>query len=128
MFQNINLIQIIRFTIGLTWIYHGLVPKLLFIAPLEWEISSSLGLSETYTFYLIKMVGLGEVLFGCLLIYFYKMKWIQYANIGALTTLLLLVAIQTPAILFEAFNPITTNVPIILLSIILLSQQRQTNH
>ncbi|TMP27724.1 hypothetical protein CWB99_13605 [Pseudoalteromonas rubra] len=41
-------------------------------------------------------------------------------NIIALVGLLLAVAVLQPVILFEAFNPLTTNLPLIVLSALLL--------
>ncbi|WP_283235362.1 DoxX-like family protein [Pseudoalteromonas rubra] len=43
-----------------------------------------------------------------------------YMNIIALVGLLLAVAVLQPVILFEAFNPLTTNLPLIVLSALLL--------
>jgi len=52
---------------------------------------------------------------------FYKAKLVNYINIAALSVLLLFSAIQLPIILVEAFNPVTTNIPLIGLSIIILN-------
>lgn len=115
-----NTIQLARYVIGLTWIYHGLFPKLLQIAPLEQAMTSSLGFSAEITYFLIKSAGVGEIVFGIVFILFYQVKAIQILNLAGLIGLLIFAAVLTPHILMEAFNPVTTNIPLILLGYILL--------
>ena len=110
-----NIVQLARYVIGLTWIYHGIFPKLLQIAPLEQAMTGSLGFSDDITYYLVKTAGVAEVIFGLVFICCYRLKVVQQLNIVGLTGLLLFAAIMTPFILLEAFNPITTNVPLIVL-------------
>lgn len=114
-----NFEQVARYTIGLVWIYQGLFPKLIQIAPLEMQMSGSVGLSDETTFWFIKIAGVAEIMFGLLFIRFYNVTLIQAGNILALIGLLIFTAIQTPALLIEAFNPVTTNIPLIMLSIYL---------
>lgn len=115
-------LELARYVIGLSWIYHGFMPKLLQIAPLEQKMTSSLGFSAEATYLLIKAVGAGEVLFGVIFICCYSNKVIQLVNIVALVSLLLFAVILTPFILLEAFNPVTTNIPLIVLAIYLYQQ------
>ena len=115
-----NTIQLARYVIGLTWIYHGLFPKLLNIAPLEQAMTSSLGFSDEITYFLIKSAGVGEIVFGMVFILFYRVKAIQILNLAGLIGLLIFAAVLTPYILMEAFNPVTTNIPLILIGYILL--------
>lgn len=116
------MIQFARYVIGLTWIYHGLFPKLLQIAPLEQAITGSLALSEEITYLLIKIAGVGEILFGVIFIWLYRIRIVQLLNLAGLVGLLVFAAVMTPYILLEAFNPITTNVPLIVLGYFLLQQ------
>ena len=117
-----NTIQLARYVIGLTWIYHGLFPKLLQIAPLEQVITGNLGFSEEITYLLIKGAGVGEVIFGVVFIWLYRIKVVQLLNLAGLTGLLAFAAIMTPHILLEAFNPVTTNIPLMVLGYLLLQQ------
>lgn len=117
-----NMVQLARYVIGLTWIYHGIFPKLLQIAPLEQAMTGSLGFSDEITFYLVKTAGVAEVIFGLVFICCYRLKVVQQLNIVCLTGLLLFAAIMTPFILLEAFNPITTNVPLIVLGYYLYNE------
>ncbi len=121
-------IQLARFVVGLSWIYHGLFPKLIQIAPIEFAMSSSIGLSLDNTHTLIKLAGVGEILFGIAFMVLYRNRMVVIANIAALTGLLVFVAVLTPVYLIEAFNPVTTNVPLIALSLILLNQLGDVKH
>ncbi len=117
-----DVIEVTRYVIGFTWIYHGLFPKLLRIAPLEWAMTASLGFSEEVTYLLSKAAGVGEILFGVIFIGFYKFKAVQLLNLIALFSLLLFAAVMTPMILVEAFNPVTTNIPLMVLGYYLYRQ------
>jgi len=123
----LNSVQIARFIIGGAWIYHGVFPKLLHVAPLEEKLTSSIGLSAEYSLLLTRFAGIGEIIFGILFLLCYKVKRVNYINISALTALLLFSAIQLPIILIEAFNPVTTNIPLIGLSIIILNSLGSKN-
>lgn len=116
------MIQLARYVIGLTWIYHGLFPKLLLIAPLEQAMTGSLGFSDEVTYLLIKSAGAGEIVFGLVFIGFYRSKVIQLLNLAGLLSLLVFTAVMTPYILLEAFNPVTTNIPLMVLGYFLLQQ------
>ena len=119
-------IQLARFTIAFSWIYQGLFPKLIQIAPIEMAMSSSIGLSQEHTYILIKSAGVGEILFGLLFLALYRIRTIVVLNIVALVGLLGFVAIKMPHLLAEAFNPVTTNLPLIVLSIILLESTQKS--
>ena len=114
-------IQIARFTIGLSWMYHGIFPKLVHIAPLEKAMTATLGLSPDIAYWITKVAGVGEVIFGCLLILFYRNYKLIQLNILALLGLLAFVIVMKPMLLIEAFNPVTTNLTLIALSVVLLN-------
>ena len=113
-------IQIARFIISFSWLYHGIFPKLVHIAPLEKLRTSSLGLSGELSYLLTKSAGVGEVIFGVLFFIFYRNKVMVILNIIGLTGLLAFVAVLQPQLLVEAFNPVTTNITLIGFSLILL--------
>lgn len=113
-------IQIARYVISFSWLYHGIFPKLVHIAPLEKLLTGSFGFSDEISYLITKSAGVGEVIFGIVLFVFYRSKPVILLNIFALIGLLLFVAILQPQLLIEAFNPVTTNIPLICLSFILL--------
>ena len=108
-----------RIIVSLSWVFHGLVPKLIYIAPLEYEMTSSLGFAESTTLFLIKFSGITEIIFGLVFWLLYKNRFVVASSIVGLLLLIISVAVLTPHLLFEAFNPITTNIPLIGLSLIL---------
>ena len=112
--------QIARFIVGLSWVYHGVFPKLLQIDPLEKAMTASLGFSNDISYFITKFAGIGELIFGLVFILFYQSRLIVLLNIAGLAGLLLFVAILQPQLLGGAFNPVTTNIPLIGLSLILL--------
>ncbi|KGJ96914.1 DoxX-like family protein [Colwellia psychrerythraea] len=113
-------IQIARFIISFSWLYHGIFPKLIHIAPLEKLMTASLGLSNELSYLLTKSAGVGEVIFGLAFFILYRNKAIVLLNIIGLTGLLAFVALMQPQLLIEAFNPVTTNIGLIGISLILL--------
>ena len=115
-------VQVARWIIGFVWIYHGLFIKLITIAPIENHLSSQLELSDSGTYWFIKAAGVGEVVFGLMFICLYKYKTVIYLNIFAMVSLIVMVAFLDYRYLVEGFNPVTTNIPIIGLSIILLKE------
>ena len=113
-------LQVVRFVLAFSWVYQGVFPKLLTVAPLEKALTATIGLSPEHSCLLTKFAGVSEVLFGLALFFLYKNKPLLIFNIVALTALALFVAIQMPSLLIEAFNPVTTNLPLIVLSYVLL--------
>lgn len=95
------------------------------IAPLEKVITGSLGFNEQISYWITKSAGVGEVIFGVIFWFCYQNKLINYLNIAAMLGLFATVALLLPHLLFEAFNPVTTNLPIIACSLVLLSARKE---
>jgi hypothetical protein len=113
-------LQIARYIISFSWLYHGIFPKLVHVAPLEKVITASLGLSNELSYLVTKSAGIGEVIFGVVFFIFYRNKTIVLLNIIGLCGLLCFVALFQAQLLIEAFNPVTTNIALIALSLVLL--------
>lgn len=122
---NMTTVQIARYMITFVWLYHGIFPKLVNVAPLEQLMTGSIGFSDDISYLITKVAGIGEVIFGLLFFVFYKTKLINILNILALAFLLLSVAMLQPQLLIEAFNPVTTNLPIMVFSFVLLNEIKQ---
>ena len=122
--STLSSIQIARFIISFSWLYHGIFPKLIHIAPLEKVMTASLGLSNELSYFVTKSAGVGEVIFGILFFVLYSSKVIVFLNIMGLTGLLGFVALMQPHLLIEAFNPVTTNIALIGFSFILLLERK----
>jgi uncharacterized membrane protein YphA (DoxX/SURF4 family) len=118
-------VQIARYMITFVWLYHGIFPKLVHVAPLEQLMTGSIGFSDDISYLITKVAGIGEVIFGLLFFVFYKTKLMNILNILALAFLLLSVAMLQPQLLIEAFNPVTTNLPFMAFSFVLLNEIKQ---
>lgn len=114
-----------RFVLTFMWIYQGLVPKLIRVAPVELEITAQLGFSVNTTYLLIKLVGLLEVLFGVLVFFAYRNIVVLIVNLVALLSLAVMALVLTPHIMLAAFNPIITNLPYTVLGYWLLQSAKR---
>ncbi|GAA0819508.1 hypothetical protein GCM10009111_23620 [Colwellia asteriadis] len=120
-------VQIARYIVSFSWLYHGIFPKLIHIAPLEKLMTSSLGFSDDVSDFVTQSAGVGEVIFGIVLFIFYRSKYVLILNVIGLISLLLFVAALQPQLLIEAFNPVTTNIPLIGLSLVLLNNLKKSS-
>jgi hypothetical protein len=99
---------ICRGVVAFIWIWHGLVPKLLFHDAAELAMLSDAGIAAHW----LPLIGMVEVMFGMLGLFAWR--WRDYfvltgmAMIGALIG----VALRSPAQLTAAFNPITLNIAV----------------
>ncbi len=118
-------IQIARYFIAFSWLYHGIFPKLVHVAPLEKIITGSFGLSDELSYFVTKSAGVAEVIFGLVFFVLYRNQTIVLLNITALIGLLFFVALFQPLLLIEAFNPVTTNLALIGFSFILLNETKR---
>lgn len=106
-------------TLGIVWIYQGLIPKILFTETGEIEILRQSGLFNGYEEIILTFIGLAEILFGIALIFIHK-KTIHYINILGLL-LLSAGAIFTNLMIFTLpFNPFSLNISMVVLSVIAL--------
>ena len=102
-----------RSVVAFVWIWHGLVPKLLFHDPAELAMLSAAGIATRW----LPLIGAAEVIFGILGLLTWR--WRGYfaltgiAMIGALAG----VALRSPAQLTAAFNPVTLNLCVLALCV-----------
>ena len=97
-----------RLSLGFLFIYHGLVPKILWLSPVETHLVSLSGLDLPANIVSL-LAGIGEVLLGGSIIFFRKSIIPIYVAVVVLLLLLLFVGFVSPKYLVEAFNPVTTN-------------------
>lgn len=97
-----------RLSLGFLFIYHGLVPKILWLSPVETHLVSLSGLDLPANIVSL-LAGIGEVLLGGSIIFFRKSIIPIYVTVVVLLLLLLFVGFVSPKYLVEAFNPVTTN-------------------
>lgn len=98
-----------RLSLGFLFIYHGLVPKILWLSAVEIHLVSLSGLNISANI-VSPLAGVGEMVLGCLIIFFKKSIIPIYIAAGVLLLLLLFVCLVSPGYLVDAFNPVTTNI------------------
>jgi hypothetical protein len=92
---------------------------------MEKAIIATLGFNAETSTLLIILSGIGEIFFGLAILIFYRNVNLIKLNILALTGLLFYVALFIPQYLTEAFNPVTTNIPLIIISMGLISELKR---
>jgi hypothetical protein len=119
--QQVNIVS--RVLLGFLFVYHGLVPKILWLSAAEVHLVdvSGIGISATL---ISPLAGALEILLGCAIVVLRKLDFLIYAAAASLLGLLAYVAVMSPEFLVEAFNPVTTNILGIGLCYLILLTQR----
>ncbi|MBL4796125.1 MAG: DoxX-like family protein [Oleispira sp.] len=104
---QVNMVS--RALLGFLFIYHGLVPKILWLSTDEIHLVDISGIGISATF-ISPLAGILEILLGCAIIFLRKLDIVIYAAAGALLGLLAYVVVMSPSYLVDAFNPVTTNI------------------
>ncbi|WP_152221154.1 DoxX-like family protein [Pseudomonas sp. SCB32] len=114
---------IARLALGVVFLYHGLVPKLLFLSPDEvrmieahdWPLS---------TVRIAQAAGAAEMVLGLAILLLRRSRWPLWLAVVALLALLADVALFVPQLLLGAFNPVSTNIAALALCLIALQGER----
>jgi hypothetical protein len=96
-------------TIALVWIYQGAIPKLIFLNADELAMLTDAGFPASAAPAVLKVVGLAEIVLGCLVIVFAKMRWPFVLTIALMVAATLGVIANSPYQLSAAFNPLSLN-------------------
>ena len=118
--QAINSYNLSRLAIAFIWLYHGLVPKLIFRHATELELINQgpvLGSAELT----LMLAGIAEVLIGIGVVIFWKQAWPIYLSLVGFVVLLVASVVIAPEQAVHAFNPITLTVSAILFCLIQIS-------
>ena len=102
-----------RVSLATIWIWHGLVPKLLYQDIDEKKMLAQAGISVG----LLPWIGLLEIVFGILLLYLWNWRPAFLVNIALMVIAILGVGLNSPAYLTAAFNPVTLNLAVVTLAI-----------
>lgn len=95
-----------RITLALVFIWHGLVPTILWLSPDELAMIQAHGLPAPE--WLARIAGLAEIMLGVMLLWRLQ-RWPLLLAGLLLVGLLLDVALLSPHLLLQAFNPLSTN-------------------
>lgn len=101
-----------RLALALVFLWHGLVSKILWLSPDEVAMIRAHGLPDHALFapeVVARLGGIAEVLLGLALLTIRRQRWPLLVAAAALLGLLLDVALLSPHLLLQAFNPLSTN-------------------
>jgi uncharacterized membrane protein YphA (DoxX/SURF4 family) len=115
---------IARLAVAGVFLWHGLVPKLIFRHPDEAVMLTDAGVSAATATLGVTAAGIGEVVLGIGLIIFWRARAPLVVIIGLMATAIVLVGWHSPRFLVSAFNPITLNSCVIALATIALLTSR----
>ena len=115
-----------RLAVAFVWIYHGLVPKLFGPHEDELAMNMALGLNIDQAHTLAYFAGAGEVAFGVLILLLWKARWPLVFSAGAMLGLLLFTLVFAPELAVGAFNPVTTNLCVFVLSLQSIYQRQHS--
>jgi hypothetical protein len=111
-------------TLAGVWLWHGLVPKLLWPAEDEMAMLAQAGVAAKQILPLLGGIGALEVLAGLLVLTFSRRRWPFLLTILLMLAATAGVLVTSPQYAFAAFNPITLNLFMIATATIVLLSQR----
>ncbi|WPP01700.1 DoxX-like family protein [Pseudomonas sp. HR96] len=97
-----------RGSLAFMFAYHGLVPKLIQLSPGEQLLLRAHGLENAA--WLSQAAGVAELVLAAVLVFLPRLAWPLLFSGAILLALLVDVAVVQPAMLVDAFNPVTLNV------------------
>ncbi len=106
-----------RSTLAFTWLWHGLVPKLLFPTTGEVAVSVASGIPVGIAPTINTLAGVGEILFGLALIVFWRWRFLLAIQVPLLLALLVPIALKRPAMFTAPFQPLTLNLTMAILAL-----------
>jgi DoxX-like family len=107
-----------RLCIAFVFLYHGLVPKLLYRHPTELTMLLDAGVHASAADMVLMLIGLAEVAFAGVMVSAWRARWPFIATAVLMLGALAGVAYSSPGILVEAFNPVTLNLSMVALAVI----------
>ena len=105
--------SIARFTLAFVFAYHGLVPKILWLSPVEASLTNAHNLDAVI---ISPIAGILEIILALSILLFKNSLIPIYLAIVSLIALLLDVMLIMPSLLIEAFNPVTINLATIVIA------------
>lgn len=103
-----------RITIAAVWVWHGVVPKLVFRSADELRMLREAGLAEQ----LLPWIGWAEVLMGIVVLCTWRNRSVLLINAALMIMATLAVALRSPEYLTAAFNPVSLNLVVLALSVV----------
>jgi uncharacterized membrane protein YphA (DoxX/SURF4 family) len=103
-----------RISIATIWVWHGLVPKLIYRQVEEQRMLADAGMPLS----LLPWIGALEILFGLVMLCTWHRRQIFLVNVVLMVLATIAVAVRSPEYLAHAFNPITLNLGVTALALV----------
>ena len=113
-----------RCALAFTFAWHGLVPKLIFRHPDESLVLTDGGISERLAGQIVTAAGVIEIGVAFLLLIAWRRAWPVVLVVVLMAAALAGVAFTSPRYLTAAFNPVTLNLGVIALAIVVLLNRK----
>jgi uncharacterized membrane protein YphA (DoxX/SURF4 family) len=107
-----------RLMIAFVWLYHGLIPKLIYRNTDELSLLRDAGIPNSHLSAAMTSLGIIEVCFALAFVIFWKSRWPLWLTIIGMISALLTVGIASPSFFSAAFNPVTLNLSVAVLALI----------
>ncbi len=107
-----------RLTVAFVWLYHGLVPKLIYRNPDELRMLHDAGIPNSRLLTIMTSLGLIEICVALILLIFWKSRWPLWFTSIAMVSASLGVSITSPSFLTAAFDPLTLNLAVAALAVV----------
>ena len=105
---------LIRISLAMVWLWHGLVPKLIFRNADEVTMLRNSGLSAEW----LPIIGGGEIIMGLVILWTWNRPGVLLINAVLMILATVCVAVGSPQFLSAAFNPLTLNLSVLSLSVV----------
>lgn len=113
--------DIARLVVSFVWLYHGLVPKLLFLHPDELLPLLGAGFSHQKAGAAVMFAGWAEIALGLAILCAWRSRWPLWITFVLMPLAAVGVALTAPALLVAAFNPVTLNLTVFAIALIALN-------
>ena len=106
-----------RITLAIIWLWHGLIPKLIFRS--EQEVL----MNDTFMPFIEKNTalissGIMEIIYAILILIFWRSKSVIYPSILFSIGATAAIIVKLPHLMTDAFNPITLNLAVLSFSLL----------
>ncbi len=109
-----------RVAVAFIWLWHGIVPKLIYKHVDELAPLVAVGFSERSARLVVIGAGWAELAIGMALLLWWRARWPLWLTLVAMPIALAGVMVYTPWLLKAAFNPVSLNVSMFVLATITL--------
>jgi len=116
--QRSFIYSIARLAVAFIWLYHGIVPKLLYHHPDELLPLLQGGLSNETALSVVNLAGVLEVILGLAMFIWWRSRGLFLLTIALMVFAFVTVALTAPTLLVAAFNPVSLNLSMSALSAI----------